>query len=539
MTIHSEQTNSWFEAIRQTLGFDRRSMAVFRICLGLMLLVDLLLRSQTLTAMYTDDGYFTRDLAEIMNKDIEFNYGVEHTTYWSLYHISGSYEFQVFLFWVAAVFAAMLILGAWTRVATIASWVLLASLQDRNPLILTSGDSLLKMMLFWSMFIPLGSIWSVDAWRRKKAPPAKSYVASVATFGMIVQLFCMYFFAGLAKWNEIWHTGDAMQYVLRLNIYATSFGQSLLEYPTMLKLVTWATLWGELILPWFMFLPGLVVRIYGRSLLNISGTTLRMFLIVAFWILHISIAMSMEIGLFCYISMLAWLPMIPGKFWNWVRVPLPTRLTETLTNEGPSTEAQPNSNWQVFGKYAVALVCAFFVYLVVAWNIINCHHKNAAYALPKPLRWFGMTVKIRQHFKMFDVPPNRNPWYVYHARLRNGDQVDVMRGGKPVDYKRPDSVKKTMPLLHWRKLHRNLVGRRAPLFKQRLAEYAAKDWNRNHDEEHQVIQLQLICYLDHIGPNYNAINYSSYTWGVFTTKEAAGSNFDAFLKQMGMDKKNF
>lgn len=534
MTIHSEHTNSWFEAIRQTLGFDRRSMAVFRICLGLMILVDLLLRSQTLTAMYTDDGYFTRDLAEAMNKLIENDNGVEHTTYWSLHHISGSYEFQVFLFWVAAVFAVMLILGAWTRVATIASWLLIASLQVRNPLILTSGDTLLKMMVFWSMFIPLGSIWSVDAWRRKKDPPKQSYVASVATFGMMVQLFCMYFFAGLAKWNDIWHTGVAMEYVLRLNIYTNSLGQSLLAYPTMLKLVTWATLWGELILPWFMFVPALIIRAYGVSLLYIPGTALRIFLIVAFWMLHTSIAMSMDIGLFCYISMLAWLPMIPGKFWNWLRVPLPTR-----SSESHSIEARSNSTWHVVGKYAVALVCAFFVYLVVAWNIGNCHHKYAIHAVPKPLRWVGLTAKIRQHFKMFDYPPPHNPWYVYHARLRNGDEVDVMRGGKPVDHERPESVKKTMPSLRWRKLHRNLVGLPIPRFRQRLADYAAENWNRNHDKEHQVIQLQLICYLDHIGPDYNAINRTSQTWGAFKTEEAAGSGFDAFLKQMGMDKKNF
>ena len=525
MSNTSESGFNWSDSFRQTYGFDLRSMAVFRICLGLMIIVDLVFRSQTLSAMYTDAGYFTRDIARKFWSSVEYSFGVESNTYWSLHQLSGAYEFQLAMFILAGVAALFLVVGAWTRVATIVSWVLLVSLQTRNPLILTSGDTLLKMMLFWSMFIPLGKAWSVDACRKNSDLITSRTFVSFATFGMVVQLFCMYFFAGIAKWNDVWHDGVAMEYVLRLNIYTNSFGESLLAYPTMLKLVTWVTLWGEIILPWLMFFPAIAFGAGYKLIYHLTGTGLRIFLIAVFWALHISIALSMDIGLFCYISMLAWLPMIPGAAWNWCGVKLKLA----------TGRLQPYSQLRKTGQIVVGIVCLFFVYLVVSWNVAQCESpaakKYTEYAMPKALRWFALTAKVRQVFRMFDRPPSANPWFVYHAVLRNGEEVDIMRGGEPVDYSRPNLVKETMENLRWRKLHRNLVEIRSELLRQQLADYAVAEWNRTHEEQEQVVRLQLTCVLDHIGPDYSPVNRTTDTWGIYQTEEAAGSTFDKFAKE--------
>ena len=35
-------------------------------------------------------------------------------------------------------------------------------MESRNPIILHGGDIVLRMMLFWSLFLPLGARWSAD-----------------------------------------------------------------------------------------------------------------------------------------------------------------------------------------------------------------------------------------------------------------------------------------------------------------------------------------------------------------------------------------
>ena len=82
---------------------------------------------------------------------------------WSLHWLSGAPAFQMALFGLAGLLAVLLLIGCLTRVATIGSWILLASLITRAPLVINAGDTLLLLLLFWSMFLPLGRMWSVDA----------------------------------------------------------------------------------------------------------------------------------------------------------------------------------------------------------------------------------------------------------------------------------------------------------------------------------------------------------------------------------------
>src|SRR5689334_7578495 len=51
---------------RNAFGIDARSLALFRLALGALLLVDLAVRATDLNVMYTDDGMFSR--AEICRR---------------------------------------------------------------------------------------------------------------------------------------------------------------------------------------------------------------------------------------------------------------------------------------------------------------------------------------------------------------------------------------------------------------------------------------------------------------------------------------
>ena len=139
----------------EVVGLDLRSMALFRILLGLLIIADLAGRVPNFRAHYTDEGVLPRDL--LISSMSEWR--------WSLFLINGSVQFQVALFVITWVAAVMIIVGYRTRLMLFIAWVLIMSLQVRNPMVLSGADTLLRLTMFWSMLLPLGAIWSIDSRR--------------------------------------------------------------------------------------------------------------------------------------------------------------------------------------------------------------------------------------------------------------------------------------------------------------------------------------------------------------------------------------
>lgn len=116
-------TGSMGKKIRELFSIDTRSLALFRMGIALVLLWDLVDRSQDLVAHYTDFGVLPRDVA-ISSLLAPWNI--------SFHLISGNWQIQLLLFVVAAFFALTLLIGYKTRLSTILSWLLLSSLHNRN-----------------------------------------------------------------------------------------------------------------------------------------------------------------------------------------------------------------------------------------------------------------------------------------------------------------------------------------------------------------------------------------------------------------------
>ena len=219
------------QKLTDVIGLDPRSLAVLRIGLGLTLLLDLGVRAMDVAAMYAGDGIMP----------IDASIKAAGPMGWSLHWISGEPWFQWLLLGTGFLFAVGVVAGWQTRWMLLASFVLLASIQTRNQAILNGGDGMFRVMLFWSIFLPLGSVWSLDARRRTRRghPPSLKPVVSVATFCFILQLCLVYWFAGTAKLNDVWlgfdpdavwsdpaslssatFGGEAMQHAMHYDIYS-------------------------------------------------------------------------------------------------------------------------------------------------------------------------------------------------------------------------------------------------------------------------------------------------------------------------------
>lgn len=199
-----------FAPILTTLfGLDVRSLALLRICLAVLLLVDLWSRSLNLSAHYSDVGVLPRTLLidEFLNP-----------WEWSIHLISGQAFFQVGLFLLAAIAAVALLIGYRTQLFVVISWILLVSLHYRNGIVLNRGDTVFRVLLFWSMFLPLGAAYSVDSALDQTSNSRPGRIFSAASVAFIFQLCFVYWFAALLKDDYVWWgVGSDTYYALSLD----------------------------------------------------------------------------------------------------------------------------------------------------------------------------------------------------------------------------------------------------------------------------------------------------------------------------------
>ena len=138
-SVQPEKKGRWWATLRDRYSLDVRSLALLRIGLALTLLADLATRFGDLTAHYSDLGVLPRAV---------LTDGILKPGYWSLHLLSGQPFFQGVLFLLAAASAVAMLFGYRSRLATVASWVLLISVHNRNPLLIFAADVVLISVMF-------------------------------------------------------------------------------------------------------------------------------------------------------------------------------------------------------------------------------------------------------------------------------------------------------------------------------------------------------------------------------------------------------
>ena len=317
----SDQLNSCFGGpleslgkltpLRIVFGIDLRTLALFRVLLGFYLLLATLNRMGDLSAHYSDEGVMPRDAQMELLADGS----------WSLHLLNGTYTAQLVLFLIAAFAALGLMVGWRTRLMTIISWVLLASVQNRNTFILSGEDNLALLLTFWAMFLPLGARYSVDlALSRPQADAGYDNAFwSWATTALLLQGMSMYFFSALLKSDPIWiPDGTAVYYALNLDYMATSFALWFRQFETLMQGLTYYVWVLELVGPILIFT-------------SIFHKPVRAILMVLFITMHLGFWLFLEIGLFPLISIIMNLTFTPGWMWDSLQRRLERRKRAGLT----------------------------------------------------------------------------------------------------------------------------------------------------------------------------------------------------------------
>jgi hypothetical protein len=536
----------------EVFGADLRSLALFRIVLALLVPANLANRATDLSAHYTDAGVLPRsDLIE------------QVLSRWSLSLnlMNGQSFFQALLFGVAALAALGLLVGYRTRLMNFVVWALVLSIQMRNPLVNGLGETLLHLLLFWGMFLPLGAYWSVDR-ARKAAPPRLSMrFVSLATAALFLQIAFVYWFAAIWKSGPQWREdGTALFYVLSFDQITTPFGSYLLHFPKLLEVMTFATIGFEAFGPFLLFYP-------------FFNGPVRTAAVLAFMSLHFGIWLTMDIGIFPWISAFCMVCFLPGWFWEkaaklrdvladgsetvrrlrrawahlarvywsplWMRFSnvadlpaqenrLGSRMAHVFVRQRPvagmlrhgetspaAAEADDEQRtrydtapaagpMRLRSSLATSLLAAFLLLYVFCWNLATV----SALKMPEQAVPLGPLLGLDQAWGMFaPSPPTYGGWYVIPGTLRGGQQVDLMPillgdfGLHKVSWEKPRYIPSTFKNEHWRKYF-ELIGQDQNA-NQRLylGGYICRQWNARHAGAEQLETLQIDYMLERTLPD--------------------------------------
>lgn len=474
-------------AVARRLGVDARALAAFRAALAALVLADLCLRARYLTAFYTDAGVLPRSLLFEQYPTL---------SRLSLHALSGAAWLQVALFAATAAAALALLAGYRTTLATLLTAALLASLHYRNPLVLNSGDTLLRMLFLWGVFLPLGRRWSVDALRDAAAsPPAENAasppvedsrssaddrVVSVATAGVLVHVVVVYATNAVLKLRgDSWLTGDAIALVFQVDMFTVLLGDALAAYPGVLAAVD--RLWLAMLVA-----SVLLVALTGWLRAAFAGL---------FAAMHAGMFLTMQLGLFPLVSVAALLPFLPGVVWD--RLPgrravpggraLPVAryargVADTLPLVALPAPPRAVGRWK---RRVLPAALAVLLVGVVAWNAATVGLVAVPSAAPvddSPEPRWGMFAPS---------PAATDYWVVAPGRLASGERVDAFHGG-PVVWSEPPDVARSYPSSRWRKYVSNLRAARDTGLPGGFAGYLCTTYDARNGDELAAVSVYLV-----------------------------------------------
>jgi predicted DCC family thiol-disulfide oxidoreductase YuxK len=278
----------------EPFGIDLRTLALFRVAVGVVLCCDLVNRLDDVRAFYTDAGTLPRDWMVQVN-------GLWRLT---VHAANGETWFAVTMLLVELAAAVMLVLGWRARLAAFACFALHASLLNRNSLVLLGGDVLITCLLFWAMFLPVAARCSIDAALARTPPPEDNRYVSPATAGLVLQVMSVYFFSALLKTGaDWWPDGTAVDYALQIDGYATPLGHWLRQYWPLTQALSYGVYFLELIGPLLVFSP-------------ILNRPLRFTVMVLLMLMHIGFILCLQIAPFPYISLSSLTVLAGGWIWD-------------------------------------------------------------------------------------------------------------------------------------------------------------------------------------------------------------------------------
>jgi hypothetical protein len=402
-------TPSRFRVCRAVFGLDLRSLAAFRIGVGLLLLWDIIDCFRDLRPLLTDDGALSRQAAYTLSGATPVLW-----RFFCLFSLSGHASAEAGLLACYTALALCFLLGLGTRWAAAACWFCIRSLQVRNPIILGGGHVILSILLFWSVFLTLDAHWALGGTgRRPKRGGELS--CSCFTVAYLIQIAVIYWGCALAKVGPEWrHDYTAVCYALGSRQVNSDYAAWLLGVPGLCRGLSRLVLAYETIGPCLLFLP------FRSGAWRLLG-------VVAFFAMHLGFGIFLRLGLFSHICCVALLPLVPGAFWDLVA---PRSRDVTVPPPPPSrARARTTTGYAVQGVVGAAVVCLLLLGLA-SQSIAMTRRVPALRDRLLAQPWVQVLGFVRKWTMFAPSPPKRAVRLFIVGTTTGGQTVALDRDGK-------------------------------------------------------------------------------------------------------------
>lgn len=411
-------------ALARRFGIDPRALAAYRIAIAALVLVDqIVYRAPDLGAFYTDSGVLPAAvLAE------SFPVAADLT----LHTLAGSLAGQLAPLALTLTAAAALLVGYRTRLAALATWLLLASMQARNPHVLNAGDTLVVATLFFGLFLPLGARWSIDAARGsgRTATADEGLVVNAASLGLMLQVVIVYATNLAFKTrSERWMEGTAVAHVFALDDFTVRLGDLLAQLDGLLVAANWTWLAALAVSPLLLVLTG-----WARA-----G------LVVLLASLHLGMLATLMLGPFPLVSIALLLVFLPAEAFDRLEVRLRAparRLGARFHRPGASHRWQLPGRWRSRARTCGNALLAVAIVLGLAW------HGMALGWLDEPEAVEELGRAGEHRWSMFSPPSTSYGWVAAPANLTTNETVDAIQLA-PYSPQPPGDVAEAYPSTLW------------------------------------------------------------------------------------------
>lgn len=457
---------------------DARPLSLFRIAFAALMLKEAIYHIFVADVWYSDTGMLPSSLLPRVSPNIPTLMSGLSETWMAI---------AFFVLW--AIVALLLLVGWQTRIMSILNLVLLVSIINRNELVVTGADGVMQVLAFWSLFLPLGRFYSVDARRRLPNQRPTTYAFPVRMFQL--QIALIYIFTTIFKLQgQTWPSGDALYMAMQIRMHTFPVAEWLLANasPSVLRTLTYIALLIEGGFALLVFSP--VFQPYLRRVGLIAGV-----------MLHIGIGMVMNIPNFPLVMIMSYLMLIDSGWVDWIdsRLQVSSLSAQPVTNPpNKSTHesksgclgvltAMPRGIGQ--GAYRGLLACFLAaVMIMVIWgNLLNNDRlaiRLNTRAMPGILELNLRIIGLWQSWALFAPDPlSYEGWFGLNGIFQNGETYDVRSS-----LRRPHWY--SGPLARWGKLEENLMTKAKddPL----LVAWAAYTCNQFRDRG--IVGLQIVLY---------------------------------------------
>ncbi len=371
--------------LRRVFALDLRSLAAMRIAVACAVLIDLFTRAVHLREHYSDDGVLPRETARSVSWLVDT----------SLLAISGSVIWVGIVFAIAIALALAVAIGWRTRITTVLLWLVMLSIQHRNPWLWDHRDALYSIALLNGMLLPWGAVWSFDA-----RTPATTRYTGVPAAAYVLQIGAIYLFAALLKTGPEWRSDfTAVEHALGVGYWANPAAGVVVDHPSLAAILTIAVLAFEAgVLP----------------LLLVPSRLARWFVVLGLVGLQLGFAVFLWLDTFPMIAAAMTLGLVP-----WSQSP-------------PVAEPSRVRN-------GIALALILYVFSLNLWMGSTFAHR--------PAELFG----VEQKWTMFAPAPSQLDGY-FTIEARSGDRTsELLTHDQPRESMR-DGVRTTRELVYLRRL---------------------------------------------------------------------------------------